>query len=188
MRPTGESADRRAVLEEIRRAFCSQAEVSEREIDFCFYSPSSDQFLLKDTRGTFWGKIFYDDTPGPEGGRFLEEHEKLQQSLGTEMLPVFFIPRMSLAGNGMAIPSGTIFFHYTLFRGAGGFSIKLSGRRVKVPGLQKTDEKAVDTVLGGILPPEEGDPQFFKRGILSREELLELLELSLDLTRIGPAA
>jgi hypothetical protein len=180
--------NRRAVLEGIRRAFCAQAGVSEREVDFCFYSSRSDQFLLKDTRGMFWGKIFHDTAPEENSGGLLAEHEKLQGALGAEMLPVFFIPRMQPADGTVSrfsIPAGTVFFHYTLLRAGGGPLVKLSGRRVKVPGSQKTDEKTVDTMLGEIQPAEGGDRQFFKRGILSREELLELLELSLDLVRIG---
>lgn len=177
---TPQTPQPRQVFEALRQAVIERENVREFDSVFALSYDRADQFFVKANETIYWGKIF----TGPAGFREISnlnrEIHRLINTFQHPVMPFVFFQELT-SGHALlkTLPAAAQCFEYSFLKSDGGTALALKDLHQKP--LQ-------------VLPPgEAGDQETVRKSYassplkLSRSEMAELMDLSLDLKRLPPA-
>ena len=162
--------DSRTVFEALKHAVLEAEGIQEFDPVFSLSYDRADQFYLKTPDAIVWGRIFNSPAGYREVSALSREMQKLLSTFQLPLLPYVFFQELS-SGHGLlkALPGETKCFEFSFLRSENGAALALKDLHHHSPK---------------VMPPAPEPVQTSPAFRLSRSEISELMELSLELKRL----
>lgn len=167
----GEDKNKTDILISLKQAVRDRLPEADVDPIFSLTYDNENQFFLKKSGEVVWGRVFYQ----PFCVRFAEmiqkELARMQQSLKQAIKLVIFFPTLT-AGEDLLrkMPGNPLIFEYY-------FMQSKSGRAIAIREWSKEGPAEKE------MTPPQGAYRFFKQAKLTRQELSEIIDLSLELKK-----
>lgn len=167
------------LLDALKQAVRERFKIHHVDPVFSMNYDREDQFYLKTPEMIYWGRVFMTPLNYQETLKLEREFETVSGRFQTRVCPVIFCPSLQ-SGSGIlfAFKTRPYCFEFTLLKSETGTSLALK-------------DVSLEDVTVQVSPPAGAlkmNPQVSasRPPLLSRSEIAELLEISLDAKRLNP--
>lgn len=173
----GQNHNSRALLEALRHAVIEREMIQEYDTVFALSYDREDQFFVKTSETIYWGRLFTASAGYKDVTELSREMQKLMQTFNLPVKSFVFFPEL-VSGHGLlkALPGKPSCYEFSFLRSEAGSALALKELHVSAARVQPPADQAE-----APLPPA---PRSAASMRLSRSEIAELMDLSLQLKRL----
>ena len=174
----GIDKNRDEILKSLRSVLQDQYPQAEIDPVLSLAYDRNNQFFLKSPQGILWGRVFYETLAHANVQTLRKEIDHLLQTFRQKVFPFVFFPSAveNLSGLIEKLPGDPVLYEYSGLRSHSGSALALVEKFF-----------AADSRVSSLIPSKPPEPlqdyRFWRRSRLTRDELIELVDLSLELKK-----
>ena len=171
------------LLDALRQAVRERFKIHHTDSVFSLNYDREDQFYFKTPEMIYWGRVVMTPLTYQEALKLEREFETVRARFQTRLCPVIFCPSLqSGAGILAAFKIRPYCFEYTLLKSESGTSLALKDINLDDPIRSAVPPSPF---VGKYKPSTPVEGQNSRPPLLSRSEIAELLEISLESKRLN---
>lgn len=169
------------LLDALRQAVRERFKIHHSDPVFSMNYDREDQFYFKTPETIYWGRVLMTPLTYQDALRLEREFESLSARYQTRLVPIIFCPSVQ-SGTGIlaAFKTRPYCFEFTLLKSESGTSLALKDMTFEEPAVQPVSK--ADSSRYKLSQPQNTET---RPPLLSRSEIAELLEMSLDFKKLN---